>query len=232
MRPCRSWRRTGTRTPGCGSGRRGRRPGRCSGGRMPGEKVGHDRGAAEVHLGRLPEELVLAGAGEAGRAEGAVHPVPGRGAGDRSDAAARLGRVGSRAAVAGAVADHRGAGAGRLGRRAAGPAGGGAGGAAAVGGAVARRGRSGLRGEPGRVLPGAARPRGPPRSARRWRNWPPGGPPRPARRPQRARECDSERAAARRPRHPRAGGRRGLRAAADRQHRAGARSPARSTSTW
>ncbi len=80
-----------------------------------GEKVGHDPGAAEVHVGGLPEELVLAGAGEAGRAEGAVHPLPGRRAGDRPDAAAGLGRVGPRPAGAGAVADHRGAGEGRLG---------------------------------------------------------------------------------------------------------------------
>ena len=35
-----------------------------------------DRGAAEVHVGGLPEELLLAGAGQAGRAEGAVHPLP------------------------------------------------------------------------------------------------------------------------------------------------------------
>ena len=34
------WRRTGTRIPGCASGRRGRRPGGCSALRMLGEKVG------------------------------------------------------------------------------------------------------------------------------------------------------------------------------------------------
>ena len=42
-RPCRSWRRTGTRTPGCGSGRRGRRPGGCSGLRMRGRRSGRSR---------------------------------------------------------------------------------------------------------------------------------------------------------------------------------------------
>ena len=42
-----------------------------------GEQVGNDPGAAEVHLGRLPQVVLLAGARQARRAEGALHPVPG-----------------------------------------------------------------------------------------------------------------------------------------------------------
>jgi hypothetical protein len=74
--------------------------------------------------------------------------------GDGPDAAAGLGRVGSRAAVA--VAGHRGPGAGRLDGRTTGAASGRAGGTAAVGGPVACRDRPGLRSEPGRILPGTA----------------------------------------------------------------------------
>ena len=51
------------------------------------------------------------------------------------------------------------------------------------------------------------------------------GGPLPAARGRTGKECDMSDAAARRPRHPGAGGGRGLRAAADRQHRARARSP-------
>ena len=83
--------------------------------------------------------IVLACAWEAGCAERAVHPLPRRRAGDRSDSAARLGGLGSCRAVAGVVGDHHRPGEGGLVGGSAGAAGGGAGGAAAVGGAMARR---------------------------------------------------------------------------------------------
>ena len=161
MRRCRSWRRTGTRIRAAEAGGVGGDVGAAAPGGCRGEGRA-DRGAAEVHFRGFPEELLLAGAGQAGRAEGAVHSLPGRGAGDRSDAAAWLGGVGSRAAVAGPVVDHRGSGEGWLGRRPACAARRGAGRVAAVGGAMAWRGRPRLRGEPGGVLPGTThRPRRP-----------------------------------------------------------------------
>ena len=132
-----------------------------------------DPGAAEVHDRGLPQEVVLAGAGQARRAEGAVHPVPESGAGDRSDAAARLGRVGPRPAGAGAVA-----GLGERSRTA----------GTTTGSSrwwpgwpsCSRGCTSGTprwtrpTGSAWRRSAGNSSPSGPPRSARPWTNWPPG----------------------------------------------------------
>ena len=80
-----------------------------------GEKVGDDPGAAEVHHRRLPQDVVLAGPRQARRAQGAVHPLPGRRPRDRPHPAARLGRLGPRAAGAGPDAGHRASGRTRAG---------------------------------------------------------------------------------------------------------------------
>ena len=80
-----------------------------------GEKVGPIAVPPKYTSADFRKNSLLAGAGQAGRAEGAVHPLSGRGPGDRSDANAWLGRVGSRATVARPVADHRGSGEGWLG---------------------------------------------------------------------------------------------------------------------
>ena len=72
-----------------------------------GEDVGDDPGAAEVHQRRLPQGVLVAAPRQARRAQGAVHPLPGRRPGHRPDAAARLGRLGPRPAGPGPGHHHR-----------------------------------------------------------------------------------------------------------------------------
>ena len=82
-----------------------------------GEKVGTIPVPPKYAPADFRKAVVLARAGQAGRAQGAVHPLPGRRTRDRSDAAAGLGGLGPRPAVAGAVGHHHRAAEGRLGRR-------------------------------------------------------------------------------------------------------------------
>ena len=58
------------------------------------EGEGGDRRAAALRLGRLPQGVLLAPAGQAGRAEGTLHPLSRARAGGRSLAGDRLGGVG------------------------------------------------------------------------------------------------------------------------------------------
>ena len=101
-RRCRTWRRTGSRTPACASARRGSRPGPAA-----------PRGRRRAGRRPIPVPPKYTSADfrkasywqaprQARRAEGAVHPLPRRRPRDRPDAAARLGRLGPRPAGPGA----------------------------------------------------------------------------------------------------------------------------------